>query len=361
MLTWLHGAKSTLHKTLAAAKRAERQVPPSLKELHGTMNELIEIYQEGDGGPELVADAIGELGGQSLLEDRLQTETTNGLLALAADTSRPPELYMELHSGAGGRESADFVRMLGCMYSKWGKRHGVVVNALDGSPWPDSTSALDTVFNRGKGEWKSLILGISSRSPTALGWLLGEEGTHRLVRRSPFDSSGRRHTSFASCSITLPPPFNTVNASGVEALNPSELRIDTFRSSGAGGQHVNVTDSAVRITHLPTGTVASCQNERSQHRNKATALKMLAARLDVAAEQARAAEDAAARAGRGPNSWGGQVRSYVLSPYTSVKDHRSGASTRNADDVLAGGEDLDELFLEGLKVMLLNNDEDHKL
>ncbi|WP_420638591.1 peptide chain release factor 2 [Candidatus Poriferisocius sp.] len=229
----------------------------------------------------------------------------------------------ELHSGAGGTDAQDWAEMLLGMYQGWAERRGFDFKV-------DSVSE-----GQGAGI-SSADFTISGRN--AYGLLQSERGVHRLVRISPFDSDARRHTAFAQFKVV--PYFDEV--SDEVDIEDKDLRIDTFRSSGAGGQHVNVTDSAVRITHLPTGIVVSCQNERSQHQNKDRAMQILAARLADRKRAEREAEIAGLAGDYMKAEWGSQIRSYVLHPYQQVKDDRTGVSIGNVDGVLAG--DIDELI-----------------
>ncbi len=232
-------------------------------------------------------------------------------------------LYFSIHAGAGGTESCDWAGILLRMYRRFFERRG----------WKDEVIDLQPGDEAGI---KSVTLEVSGEF--AYGHMRGERGVHRLVRISPFDSNARRHTSF--CSVDVFPVLD--DDIDIE-IDETELKIDTYRSSGAGGQHVNTTDSAVRITHLPTGTVVACQNERSQHKNRATAMKMLKAKLYELAEEKRRNEADAIRGEKAENGWGSQIRSYVLQPYQMVKDLRTDVETSNTAGVLDG--ELDE-FIE---------------
>ncbi|MBX6377086.1 MAG: peptide chain release factor 2 [Clostridia bacterium] len=238
------------------------------------------------------------------------------------------DAILSLHPGAGGTESQDWAEMLMRMYLRWAERRGFVAEVLD----------------RLEGEEagiKSVTLSI--RGENAYGFLKTERGVHRLVRISPFDVQGRRHTSFASVDV-LP----QVEDEGEVEIRPEDLRIDTYRSSGAGGQHVNKTESAVRITHLPTGIVVTCQSERSQHANRETAMQILRARLLKLREEERERELADLRGPQAEIAWGNQIRSYVLHPYTLVKDHRTNVEVGNAYEVLDG--DLDPFIYAMLEL-----------
>lgn len=229
---------------------------------------------------------------------------------------------VHVHAGAGGTESQDWAEMLLRMYLRWVERRRFERQLLDLQPGEEAGIKSATVLVSGR---------------YAFGHLKAEKGVHRLVRISPFDTGRRRHTSFASVFV-FPEIDDTIEV----VINPDDLRVDTYRSSGHGGQHVNVTDSAVRITHLPTGIVVQCQNERSQHKNKDQAMKVLRARL-YELEERKKGERAAELAGeRKRIEWGSQIRSYVLHPYRRVKDHRTGLEIGNVDAVLDG--DIDSLI-----------------
>ncbi|HUV57366.1 MAG TPA: peptide chain release factor 2 [Acidimicrobiales bacterium] len=230
------------------------------------------------------------------------------------------DAIVDLHAGAGGTDAQDWTEMLMRMYSRWAERRGFAVEFDEVTEGQEAGLLSATFIIKGR---------------FAYGWLSAERGVHRLVRISPFDSQARRQTSFASLDVT---PLLEDNASEVE-IDEKDLRVDTFRSSGAGGQHVNKTDSAIRITHLPTGIVVSCQNERSQHQNRARAMQILEAKLADRARTIRQAEMDALSGNRGDNAWGSQIRSYVQAPYQLVKDHRTDFETGNVEAVLDG--DLD--------------------
>lgn len=230
---------------------------------------------------------------------------------------------VHINAGAGGTESCDWVDMLARMYGRWAEQHGYVWEIIDRTPGDEAGS-------------RSLTASITGDH--AYGRLRGERGVHRLVRISPFDSANRRHTTFASVDV-----MPEVEAADEVAISPDELKIDTFRASTAGGQHVNKTDSAVRITHLPTGIVVSCQNERSQHKNRSFAMRVLKARLLDLERQEQERKLAELRGEQTEIAWGHQIRSYVLHPYQMVKDHRTDHQTGSAAAVLDGH--IDE-FLE---------------
>jgi peptide chain release factor 2 len=230
------------------------------------------------------------------------------------------DAIVELHAGAGGTDAQDWTEMLLRMYSRWAERRGFGVEIDEATEGQEAGLLSATFIVKGR---------------FAYGWLSTERGVHRLVRISPFDSQARRQTSFASLDVT---PLLQDNAAEVE-IDEKDLRVDTYRSSGAGGQHVNKTDSAIRLTHLPTGVVVSCQNERSQHQNRARAMQILEAKLAELARKQRQAEMDALSGDRGDNAWGSQIRSYVQAPYQLVKDHRTDFETGNVEAVLDG--DLD--------------------
>ena len=230
---------------------------------------------------------------------------------------------LSINAGAGGTESCDWVDMLARMYGRWAERHGYTWEIMDRTPGEEAGSRGVTA---------------SIAGDHAYGRLRGERGVHRLVRISPFDSANRRHTSFASVDV-----MPEVEEADEVTINQDELKIDTFRAAGAGGQHVNKTDSAVRITHLPTGIVVSCQNERSQHKNRAFAMRVLRSRLLELQRQEQEKKLAEIRGEQTDIAWGHQIRSYVLQPYQMVKDHRTGQETSNTAAMLEG--EIDE-FLE---------------
>ena len=251
---------------------------------------------------------------------RAGREQVDTLLSGEADAN---DSFLEVHAGAGGTESQDWANMLLRMYTRWAERRHLRVEIVDISDGEEAGIKGATLLVKGK---------------NAYGWLKTESGVHRLVRISPFDSNARRHTSFASVWV-----YPVIDDKIDIKINESDCRIDTYRASGAGGQHVNTTDSAVRITHIPTGIVVSCQSERSQHKNRATAWSMLRARLYEAELQKREEKASADAASKTDIGWGHQIRSYVLQPYQLVKDLRTGVSSSAPSDVLDG--DLDP-FME---------------
>ncbi len=278
--------------------------------------ELIEMG-EAEGDEDIVKEAeaaIVQLRARAAL---VQIET---LLSGEADGN---DAYLEVHAGAGGTESQDWASMLLRMYSRWAERRKFKVETFE--------------FHAGEEAGiKSATIQIKGQN--AYGWLKVESGVHRLVRISPFDSAARRHTSFSSIWV-YPVVDDTINIE----INEVDLKIDTYRSSGAGGQHVNTTDSAIRITHVPSGIVVACQQERSQHKNRAVAMQMLKARLYEQELQKREEEANKAAASKTEIGWGHQIRSYVLQPYQMVKDLRTDVETSNTGAVLDG--DLDA-FME---------------
>lgn len=237
------------------------------------------------------------------------------------------EAIVTIQPGAGGTESQDWAEMLLRMYQRWAEDHGYQVELLDHQPGEEAGI---------KGA------SLEVKGPSAFGFLKAEKGVHRLVRISPFDSQARRHTSFASVFV-----YPLVDDDIEVDLDEGDLRVDTFRASGAGGQHVNKTDSAIRLTHLPTGIVVSCQKERSQHKNRATAMKMLRAALYERALQEREKEREALEATKTDIGWGSQIRSYVFQPYTMVNDHRTELKLTDVDAVMGG--DLDPFIHAYLK------------
>ncbi|SKA71824.1 peptide chain release factor 2 [Desulfobaculum bizertense DSM 18034] len=254
-----------------------------------------------------------------LFQKKLEEAELNTLLAGANDSA--PAL-LEIHPGAGGTEAQDWAEMLLRMFVRWAERHDFKVKILDQLPGDEAGIKSVTL----------LIDGVN-----AFGLLKSERGIHRLVRISPFDSSGRRHTSFASVDV-----YPDVTRDIEIEIRDEDVRIDVFRASGAGGQHVNKTSSAVRLTHAPTGIVVSCQNEKSQHRNKEIAFKILKARLYEREQDKIAQEKQAQYADKDAIAWGSQIRSYILQPYRMVKDHRTSTDITQVDDVLDG--DLDTLI-----------------
>jgi len=257
--------------------------------------------EEGDTG--MVEDAIVALADLAV---RAERDKVAALLAGEADGN---DTYIEINAGAGGTESQDWAEMLSRMYTRWGERSGMKVELIDHHSGEQAGIKSATIMLKGL---------------NAYGWAKTESGVHRLVRISPYDSSARRHTSFASVWV-----YPVVDENIDIEVQEKDLRIDTYRSSGAGGQHVNTTDSAVRITHIPTNIVVACQNQRSQHKNRAEAMRQLKARLYERELQRREVEANATAASKTDIGWGHQIRSYVLQPYQLVKDLRTGSMARS--------------------------------
>jgi peptide chain release factor 2 len=285
----------------------------------GVLLEMIgEAEAAGEPDPSLATELAGTV---TELERSLSRLELQSLFQGEYDES---DAIAELHAGAGGTDAQDWCEMMLRMYSRWAERRGFSVEVDEVTDGQEAGLLSATAIIKGR---------------FAYGLLSAERGVHRLVRMSPFDSQHRRQTSFASLEVT---PFIEDLSDQVE-IEEKDLRIDTYRASGAGGQHINKTDSAVRLTHLPTGIVVSCQNERSQHQNKARAMQILSAKLAERARAERAAEMSALTGERTDNAWGSQIRSYVMAPYQLVKDLRTNVETGNVDAVLDG--DLDE-FME---------------
>lgn len=275
---------------------------------------------EQDNDMEIVQDALQQL---QLMEKEVKRLELESLLSGEADRN---DCYLEVNSGAGGTEAQDWAEMMLRMYTRWAEQHGYKVTMLE------STEGEQAGI-------KSATLQISGIN--AYGWLKTEAGVHRLVRISPFDSAKRRHTSFASVWV-----YPVIDDSIDIDVNESDLKIDTYRASGAGGQHINKTESAIRITHVPTGIIVACQTDRSQHRNRATAMEMLKARLYELELKKREEEAAQTEANKTDIGWGHQIRSYVLAPYQLVKDLRTDVEKTNPDAVLDG--DLDDFMAAAL-------------
>ncbi len=291
----------------------------SIREIQSGLEDNIALIEmaEAEGDETMIADASAAL---TALKDKAQKMQLESLLSGEADTN---SAFLEVHAGSGGTEAQDWARMLLRMYTRWAEQHGYAVELLEYSDGEEAGL-------------KSATIRISGDK--AYGWLKSESGVHRLVRISPFDSNARRHTSFSSVGVS-PVVDDTIN---IEILD-KDLKVDTYRSSGAGGQHVNKTESAIRITHIPSGIIVACQNGRSQHQNRAMAMDMLKARLYEQELQKREADAAAAHGAKTDIGWGHQIRSYVLQPYQMVKDLRTECENTNAHGVLDG--DLDR-FLE---------------
>lgn len=291
----------------------------TIRDLQKDLGETIDLIElsEGEGDDALVEELEAQLAD---LQEKAEKLHLKSLLSGEAD---PKNAYLEVNSGAGGTEAQDWANMLLRMYMRWCEANGFKVKYLQETAGDEAGIKSATIQVEGD---------------FAYGWLKTERGVHRLVRISPFDSNARRHTSFASVMVSP-----VVDDDIVIDMNESDLRIDTFRSSGAGGQHVNTTDSAVRITHIPSGLVASCQSERSQHQNKANALSMLKAKLYEKELMEKEEKEKAAQGEKTEIGWGHQIRSYVLQPYQMIKDLRTGVETTDTQGVLNG--DIDR-FLE---------------
>ncbi|MVA58454.1 peptide chain release factor 2 [Agrobacterium vitis] len=293
--------RQQLEDSIAGVRRLEQQMKDNI--------ELIEMGEE-EGDESIVKEAEEGLKALKAESGKLQVEA---MLSGEADGN---DTYVEVHSGAGGTESQDWANMLLRMYTRWAERSGFKVELLEVHDGEEAGIKSATILVKGH---------------NAYGWMKTESGVHRLVRISPYDSNARRHTSFSSIWV-----YPVVDDSIQIDINESDCRIDTYRSSGAGGQHVNTTDSAVRITHIPSGIAVSCQQERSQHKNKAKAWDMLRARLyEVELKKREEAANAEA-ASKTDIGWGHQIRSYVLQPYQLVKDLRTGVESTAPDDVLNG-------------------------
>ena len=309
-------------ETMGESTRIRSWVEPWTA-LDGQVGELVELaeFLLDEPDPELEAE---------WLEERARLEEGLGELELRAMLQGENDgrgAILTIHPGAGGTESQDWAEMLLRMYRRWAERHGYDPRILDLQPGEEAGIKAASVEISGDG---------------AYGFLKAEKGVHRLVRISPFDAQSRRHTSFASVFV-----YPEVDEDVEIEIDESDLRIDTFRASGAGGQHVNKTDSAIRITHEPTRIVVSCQQERSQHKNRSTAMKMLRAALFERAAAEKEKEKAAIEATKTDIGWGSQIRSYVFQPYTMVNDHRTELKISNVDRVMDG--DLDPFIRAYLK------------
>ena len=300
-----------LDEAITATRDIERELSDTA--------ELIEMA-EAEGDAEMADEGVAAL---KTLADRAQADKVKALLAGEADAN---DSYIEINAGAGGTESQDWAGMLQRMYTRWAERRGMKVELIDFHAGEQAGIKSATLLVKGE---------------NAYGYAKVESGVHRLVRISPYDSAARRHTSFSSVWV-----YPVIDDNIEVEINESELRIDTYRASGAGGQHINTTDSAVRITHLPTGIVVQCQNQRSQHKNKAEAYNQLRARLYERELAEREAAANAENASKTDIGWGHQIRSYVLQPYQLVKDLRTGTTSTSPGDVLDG--DLDDFMASAL-------------
>ncbi|MEC2055504.1 peptide chain release factor 2 [Peribacillus psychrosaccharolyticus] len=297
----------------------------ALKETVGELAELNDSYENLDLTFELVKEESDEEL-QAELEEEIMVLSKKmndfELQLLLSEEYDSKNAILELHPGAGGTESQDWGSMLLRMYTRWGEKRGFKVETLDYLPGDEAGIKSVTLLFKGH---------------NAYGYLKAEKGVHRLVRISPFDSSGRRHTSFVSCEV-MPEFDDTINIE----IRTEDLRIDTYRATGAGGQHINTTDSAVRITHVPTGVVVTCQSERSQIKNRAQAMNMLKAKLYQREIEQQQADLDEIRGEQKENGWGSQIRSYVFHPYSMVKDHRTSTESGNVQGVMDG--DIDQFI-----------------
>ena len=295
-------------------KRLETAIN-TVREIESEMADAIEFVEmgEAEGDADVEREGLDSLAG---LADRADRDKVQALLSGEADGS---DTYLQINAGAGGTESQDWADMLLRMYARWAERRGFKVETVEYAAGDQAGIKSATLLIKGE---------------NAYGYAKTESGVHRLVRISPYDSSARRHTSFSSVWV-----YPVIDDDIDIEINPADLKIDTYRASGAGGQHVNTTDSAVRITHQPTGIVVASQNDRSQHKNRATAMNMLKARLferEMAEREAAASGEYQEKSDIG---WGHQIRSYVLQPYQMVKDLRTGVQSPTPDDVLDGALD----------------------
>jgi peptide chain release factor 2 len=300
--------RQQLDDSIAAVRNFEQQVNDNI--------ELIEMGEE-EGDADVVRDAEDAL---KHLRNEANRKQVEAMLSGEADSN---DAYVEVHSGAGGTESQDWANILLRMYTRWAEQQGYKVELLEMHDGEEAGIKSATIHVKGH---------------NAFGWLKTESGVHRLVRISPYDSNARRHTSFSSIWV-----YPVVDDSIQIDINESDCRIDTYRASGAGGQHINTTDSAVRITHIPTGIVVACQQERSQHKNRAKAWEMLRSRMYEAELMKREEAANAQAASKTDIGWGHQIRSYVLQPYQLVKDLRTGVESTAPSNVLDG--DLNQ-FME---------------
>lgn len=294
----------------------------TVTEISAEMADAIEFIEmgEAEGEEDIVNDGLKSL---EKLADRADADKVQALLSGEADGN---DTYLEIHAGAGGTESQDWAEMLFRMYGRWAERRGFKVETVEYQSGDQAGIKSATLLLKGEG---------------AYGYAKTESGVHRLVRISPYDSAAKRHTSFSSVWV-----YPVIDDDIDIEIDPSDLKIDTYRASGAGGQHVNTTDSAVRITHQPTGIVVASQNDRSQHKNRATAMNMLKARLferEMAEREAAASGEYQEKSDIG---WGHQIRSYVLQPYQMVKDLRTGVTSSSPDKVLDG--ELDQFISAAL-------------
>jgi peptide chain release factor 2 len=305
--------------------RERQKLDGAMGSVRSLENELVDArglveMAEAEGDAAMVADAEGSI---AAIARRAEQQRLQSMLSGEADSN---DSYLEIHAGAGGTESQDWAAMLLRMYTRWAEQHGYKLQLIEESEGEAAGIKSTTLLVKGE---------------NAYGWLKTEAGVHRLVRISPFDSAARRHTSFSSVTI-----YPVIDQSITIEIPEKDVRIDVYRASGAGGQHVNKTESAVRITHLPTGIAVACQTERSQHQNKAYCWDMLKAKLYEIELQRKKAETGAFVGEKSDIGWGHQIRSYVLQPYQLVKDLRTGVESRTPSDVLDG--DLDAFMAAAL-------------
>ena len=305
-------------KEAEAVMKERRRLEASIgavNEIGAEMRDAIEFIELGEMEDDeaTVNEGLATL---AALAERSDRDKVQALLAGEADSM---DTYIEIHAGAGGTESQDWAQMLLRMYSRWGEKRGFKVDLIEYQAGEQAGIKSATILVKGE---------------NAYGYAKTESGVHRLVRISPYDSSARRHTSFSSVWV-----YPVIDDSFTIEVNPSDLRIDTYRASGAGGQHVNTTDSAVRITHVPSGIIVASQVDRSQHKNREIAMNMLKARMYEAEMQRREEAASAEHASKSDIGWGHQIRSYVLQPYQMVKDLRTGLTSPTPSDVLDGDVD----------------------
>ena len=313
--------RTQLDQKIAAVHEIERDLADNLG--------LIEMG-EAEGEPSIVDEA------QAALQATKEIAAKKELESLLSGEADPNDCFLEVNAGAGGTEAQDWAEILLRMYTRWAEQHDYKLTLVDESPGEEAGI-------------KSTTLQVSG--PNAYGWLKTESGVHRLVRISPFDSAARRHTSFASVTV-----WPVIDDDIEIEINDKDLRVDTYRASGSGGQHINKTDSAVRITHLPTGIVVASQQERSQHQNRAKVMTMLKARLYELELRKREEEVAAFQGEKSEIGWGHQIRSYVMQPYQMVKDLRTSVEKGNAQGVLDG--DIDDFLAASLAARVRGNDVD---
>ena len=309
---WNDAEKSTAKTKELKSLKDDLLTFSKLEELYGDIEAYIELGNEEED-PDIVEEA------KSAFEEFTTELESIRMKTLLSGEYDSESAIVTLHSGAGGTEACDWVSMLYRMYTRWAERHGFTMDVLD-------------FLDGDEAGIKSVTFQVNGEN--AYGLLKSERGVHRLVRISPFNAQGKRQTSFASCDV-MPDIEKDLDVE----VKDEDIRIDTYRSSGAGGQHINKTSSAIRITHFPTGIVVQCQNERSQHMNKDKAMQMLKAKLYLLKEEEEAKKQAGIRGEVTDIGWGNQIRSYVMQPYTMVKDLRTGEETGNVDSVMDGALD----------------------